>query len=290
MKLTYKTIIQNYFHRFHAEVSMAAFTRTNPGIRDQSTPEFYRFWMIQEGGGRLQIGGRCLDLQPGQLLLVPPGTRQSFTAENDETVGLYWCHFRASIGDMDMFELLQLPISVVPSEPERVAGLFCRLIDACHSTALTRELHIRSAMFELLACYLEYGGFSESSLRENEPLDKIDHVLQYIEEHLSGPIAVEDMARLAYLHPNYFIGYFKNLIGYAPAQYVLYRRLERAKELLERKDASISDVARAVGMQNHYLSRMFRHYTGLTPSRYRQIYHQTAAHCEQAADKEDNEW
>lgn len=35
MKTTYKTIIQNYFHRFQAEVSMAAFSNKKPGSRSR---------------------------------------------------------------------------------------------------------------------------------------------------------------------------------------------------------------------------------------------------------------
>ena len=188
MKLTYKTIIQNYFQRFHAEVSMAAFSRTNPGRHSQLNPEFYRFWLIQEGGGRLQVGGRWLDMEPGQLLLIPPGTLQAFSAEPAMSVGLYWCHFRAAIGDIEMFDLLNLPICVIPEEQEkeRVAALFRLLIEAYRSPLLTRELRIRAAMFEMLACYLECVAIGESSLREAEPIEKIDRVLAYIEESPVG--------------------------------------------------------------------------------------------------------
>src|SRR4051794_2094490 len=123
MKLTYKTIIQNYFHRFDAEVSMAAFTRTSPGCQSHLTAEFYRFWLVQEGGGRLQVGDRSIDMEPGQLLLIPPGTFLSFVAPPSMTVGVYWCHLRAAIGDMEMFDLLNLPICVIPSERERITEL-----------------------------------------------------------------------------------------------------------------------------------------------------------------------
>lgn len=273
MKLTYKTIIQNYFHRFQAEVSMTTYSSSYPGRQTYVTPDFYRIWYVLEGEGELQVSGRSLLMQPGQLLLIPPGTFQSFEAEPDVRVGMYWCHFRASIGDMEMFDLLNLPIYVVPEDQERIGVLFEQLIAAYRSSLLTRELRIRAAMFELLACFLEYGGINESSLRAIEPLDKLDSVLEYIEEHLSAAITVDELARLAYLHPNYFIGYFKNVVGHAPAQYVNIRKLERAKTLLEQKEISISDVARQVGMQNHYFSRIFRQYVGITPSRYRQIYH-----------------
>ncbi|WP_219835663.1 AraC family transcriptional regulator [Paenibacillus sp. R14(2021)] len=275
MKLTYKTIIQNYFHRFQAEVSMAAYSRMNPGWQPQQMPEFYRLWFIQEGSGGLRLNERSVELKPGQLLLLPPGAVQSFGSNFADAVGLHWCHFRASIGDMELFDLLNLPICVMPEEQEHLTWLFQRLIEAYRSTLITRELRIRAVLFAILASYLDYVEISEDSIRRIEPIEKIDRVLEYIEQHLSEAISVEDMARLAFLHPNYFIGYFKNIVGFAPTQYVNIRRLERAKKLLEQEEYSISEIARQVGMQNYYLSRQFKHYTGLTPSRYKQIYYQS---------------
>ncbi|QHW30976.1 AraC family transcriptional regulator [Paenibacillus rhizovicinus] len=275
MKLTYRTIIQNYFHRFQAEVSMAAYSSTPPGNHTYLTPEIYRIWLIQEGEGLLTFGGRTMEMKPGQLMLVPPSAFPALEAHVDVAVSLYWCHFRAPIGDMEVFDLLQLPICVVPKdeEQERMKLLFEQLLAAFRSTQLTRELRIRASMFELLACFLEYGGIDESTLNAIEPLEKVDRVLEYIEEHLSEAIAIEDLARLVYLHPNYFIGYFKSIVGYAPAQYVNIRRLELARTLLEDQELSITDVARKVGMQNHYFSRIFKQHIGVTPSRYRHIFH-----------------
>lgn len=274
MKLTYQTIIQNYFHRFQAEVSMAAYSVSYPGRQHHLPPEFYRIWLFHEGAGTLQVGGRSVEIKPGQLMLLPPGAFQAFEAKTDTRIGLYWCHFQASIGDMDMFDLLQLPISVYPDDREHIVQLFEKLIAACRSPLLTRELRIRAAMFELLACFLEYGGIQESTLRAIEPLEKMERVLAYIETHLAETMSIDDLARLAYLHPNYFIGYFKSIVGYAPAQYVNRRRLELARSLLENNEFSITDIAQRVGMQNHYFSRIFKQYIGITPSRYRQIYNE----------------
>ncbi|SFT04051.1 AraC-type DNA-binding protein [Paenibacillus sp. BC26] len=270
MKHTYKTIIQNYFHRFQADVTIAAYSAPKNGQAMEQVSEFYRLWFIIEGEGELMQSGRLYRTKPGQLLLLPPG-KQSFNTGSAPNA-VYWCNFRASIGDMEIFDLLKLPIIVEPKEQVHLRALFERLIDVYRSSMITRELRIRAALFDIMAIYLEYGGISEESLQQVEPLEKIDRVLDYIEHNLSEQIGVDDLARLAYLHPNYFIGYFKNIVGYAPTQYVNMRRVERAKQLLEKPDCNISEVAQQVGMQNHYLSRMFKQYTGVTPSRYRQIY------------------
>ncbi|RAP75244.1 AraC family transcriptional regulator [Paenibacillus montanisoli] len=271
MKHSYRTIIQNYFHRFQAEISIAAFSAPKPGLAMDQESEFYRLWYIKSGEGKLTQNGRVYATKPGQLLLLPPG-KQTFVAGHEKPNSLYWCNFRASIWDMEIFDLLKLPIIVEPKEQVYLRTQFERLIDVYRSSQITRELRLRSALFDLMALYLDYSGISEESLKQVEPLEKIERVLEYIEEHLSEPIGVDELAKLAYLHPNYFIGYFKNIVGFAPTQYVNIRRIERAKQLLESPECNISEVAAMVGMQNHYLSRMFKQHAGVTPSRYRQIY------------------
>ncbi|SEP11389.1 AraC family transcriptional regulator [Paenibacillus sp. OV219] len=274
MKLTFKTIIQNYFHRFHADVSMAAHSVTNKGWQSEQPPEFYRLWFIKDGEGGLQIKDQCYELKPGRLLMLPPGAQQFFGPSEGQFVSLYWCNFRATIGDMDLFDILNLKVSIALNEQEQehIVSLFKHLIAAYQSETLTRGLRVRAALFEMMAYFLEYSGFNEKKFLEIEPIAKINHVLEYIEEHLSEQISVDELAKLAFLHPNYFIGYFKNIVGYAPTQFINIRKMERAKTLLEDVNIQIAEVASQIGLQNHYLSRLFKQYTGLTPKRYRQIY------------------
>ncbi|QYR22707.1 AraC family transcriptional regulator [Paenibacillus sp. sptzw28] len=277
MKPTYKTIIRNYFHRFQADVTMTAYSQTKPGMHEDQSPDFYRFWFIHEGEGILKLNGQCYELKPGRLYLLPPGAMQSFCSGQELSIGIYWCHFYADIGDMHLFELLQLPVFVEPDHGQQVTDLFENMIKAFRSSALTRELRLRAGLLEILACYLEFCDMREQTLQQFESLENIDRVLEYIDLHLSENLVVEDLAKLAFLHPNYFIGFFKNVVGCSPIQYVNIRRMEEAKRLLEETAAAVSDVARQVGMQNHYLSRLFKRHIGLTPSRYRQIYR--AAQC-----------
>ena len=218
MKTTYKTIIQNYFHRFQAEVSMAAFSNKKPGLAVQDS-DYYRLWYVYEGEGQIIINDRIYEVNKGHLVLLPPGTPQTF-GNSKLSVGVFWCHFRAAIGDIEMFDLLNLPICVIPEEQEkeRVAALFRLLIEAYRSPLLTRELRIRAAMFEILACYLECVAISANqSLAGNEPIEKIDRVLEYIDDASvgnhrrgrAGPARVSCILTI-------LSAYFKNFVGCSP--------------------------------------------------------------------------
>ncbi|WP_274652900.1 AraC family transcriptional regulator [Paenibacillus humicola] len=272
MKLTGRMILHNQFRHFQADVFMAALSAPGPHWQADSVADYNRFWLFKRGTGLLTVNGQTHEVAPGQLYLLPRGASVSYGNGGEPDCELYWCHFRAPVGDMRMFDLLQLPAGVTPSAASDAEGLFDKLLRAYRSERFTKELRQRAALLDIVACYLECCDLSDEKLHAIEALETLNPVLEYIEDHLQENIGVDKLARLAYLHPNYFIGFFKHVVGSSPIQYVNGRRLERAKRLLEETGASMSDVAREVGLQSHYLSRMFKQHTGLTPSRYRQIY------------------
>lgn len=269
------TIIRNYFHHFHADVAMASFSYTRPGLRVQSLPEFYRLWYIKEGQGVLYMNGHRYEVQTGQLYLLPPGSQIVFGSETLPAIGIYWCHFRASMGDMQLFELLQLPFCVKPVHGDHIIDCFESLIHAFHSTSLSSDLRVKAGMLEVIAYYLDYCGQQEEIMQRIDSLEVIDRVLEYIDEHLDGNIGVDELAKLAFLHPNYFISFFKSAVGFSPIQYVNRRRLEEARRLLEQTDRAVNEVAGQVGLQNHYLSRLFKQHIGLSPTQYRRVHRES---------------
>jgi AraC family transcriptional regulator len=92
----------------------------------------------------------------------------------------------------------------------------------------------------------------------------------YIEEHLAEPISLEALAQLVGLSACYFCRAFRQSLGLPPHRYQLSRRIERAKTLLAKRAASVTDISLAVGYNDtSAFCTAFRRVTGLTPSTYR---------------------
>lgn len=92
----------------------------------------------------------------------------------------------------------------------------------------------------------------------------------YIEEHLAEPISLEALARLVDLSACYFCRAFRQSLGMPPQRYQLSQRIERAKTLLAKHAASVTDVGLTVGYNDtSAFCTAFRRVTGLTPSAYR---------------------
>ncbi|WP_315837293.1 AraC family transcriptional regulator [Bradyrhizobium prioriisuperbiae] len=99
---------------------------------------------------------------------------------------------------------------------------------------------------------------------------KIQRVREFVEANLATDIKLGDIAGLCGLSDEYFLRQFKTSIGASPYQFVLSLRIGRAKTLLYKSDAGLSDIALQCGFahQQHLVST-FRRFTGITPGEYR---------------------
>ena len=93
---------------------------------------------------------------------------------------------------------------------------------------------------------------------------------EFIDANLSENIALEDLARLAGLSSYHFSRKFKADLGIAPHAYVLSRRIDRAKSLLNNSRLPLKLVAAECGFTDQsHLSRVFRKFLGVTPNNFR---------------------
>jgi AraC-like DNA-binding protein len=87
---------------------------------------------------------------------------------------------------------------------------------------------------------------------------------------IDRPLSIEEVAREAAVSPFHFIRQFQALFGETPHQYRIRARLDRAKDLLESSDCSVTDVCMEVGFSSlGSFSDLFSRRVGVSPSVYR---------------------
>jgi len=91
----------------------------------------------------------------------------------------------------------------------------------------------------------------------------------YIDHHLAERIGLADIANAACVSRYHFARMFRLSTGHSPMQYLLQRRIERARQLLLSGRHSVSTVAYELGFfdQSHFVNS-FRRVTGATPGWY----------------------
>jgi len=105
------------------------------------------------------------------------------------------------------------------------------------------------------------GGLSPARLRR---------VFEFIEAHLDVNMRLNMLAEEVGVSAFHFSRLFKQSTGSSPHQYLLRRRLDRAKTLLRQPQISLAEVSASTGFadQSHF-TKVFRQFVGVTPSEFR---------------------
>lgn len=102
------------------------------------------------------------------------------------------------------------------------------------------------------------------------PKWRLKRALEYIDANLAEPITLGDLAAVTGLSSMHFAAQFRVSTGIRPHEYLLRRRIERARELLLQHDFSIIDVAFSVGFQTQsHFTTVFKRFVGDTPHQWR---------------------
>jgi AraC-like DNA-binding protein len=113
--------------------------------------------------------------------------------------------------------------------------------------------------------------FLEQRKRKTVDMDmRINKSLQYIHEHINQDISIADLAAISCVSDDHFIRLFKKGMLQTPQKYIMAKKMEKARLLLLTTTLSVRNVAMELALDNiSYFNRVFKEYTGKTPSEYR---------------------
>jgi AraC family transcriptional regulator len=143
---------------------------------------------------------------------------------------------------------------------ERTAGFPSgRLFLDSIEQALARALVLGYAMRDSVRVYR--GGLSPVKFRK---------IKELVQEKMEEDLSLDEMARTVDLSTAHFSQVFRNTTGQTPHQFLLWFRVQRAKEMLRSAEMRVLDVAIACGFktQQHF-ARAFRQMCGASPTEYR---------------------
>lgn len=108
--------------------------------------------------------------------------------------------------------------------------------------------------------------------KEEESVHEIvDKAKYYISEHLTEELTVSNIAASLYITPNYFSRLFKRVTKEGCNEYIVRKRIEKAKSLLKTTSLKTGKIAMMVGYRDtNYFSLAFKKHTGKSPTKYRE--------------------
>ena len=107
----------------------------------------------------------------------------------------------------------------------------------------------------------------------------VRRAIAYIELHHSDAITRDEIASYVAISPDYLTDCFHQELGVTPITYLTRCRIREAKELLERSDRTVTDIAMSVGFSEvSHFTRTFHRDVGVSPRAYRRGHRGTAPH------------
>lgn len=223
------------------------------------------------------VGGLSHNVPSGSLMIYPRQSEQLAARWDSPVAGFLIALSRKGIVDN--------AASIVHGDPERIemqllVGFHDPLLRSL-ATELYNELHNRNLFGPLFAesvsntiilhLLRNYSNVRKTYQIKEGKLTPAQRqiVEEYIQEHLDQKITLADLANCIHVSVPHFEKMFRATLHCSPYQYVLERKIEKAKLLLSDPQLSLYEVARQCGFANQsHFTKHFTKFVGVSPARF----------------------
>lgn len=233
---------------------------------------------------RVETNGATYDVQPGEIFFIPP--RELHTLIAPETPGKRFVF----IMDISIISKMKgfVGISTILSSPLHITKETYPLIydDIYQIMVQIRNEYFRNAEYceltiqsLLLQLFVKIGENHNNSLelfpnvrpgKHKEYMQRFNQLLEYVDEHYMEDLNLDSVADMAGFSKFHFSRLFKQYTNFTFCDYLSYRRIKAATELLSNPEYSITEVAMDSGFPSiSTFNRLFKKQVGCTPREYR---------------------
>ncbi len=236
----------------------------------------FALYAIRSGRGTWVTGGSRCQAEAQDLMLVYPDTECSFWADPQSGCTCLWVEFTGTRAEAYLRNA-----GFSRGQPKRRTQCIHQM-----EQILVSVLEAQGTASNQLRADGNFRIFLADLMEEQTPKDPgealrltrgpktseyIRTAMEYLAKHYPEDIKIRELADLVGINRSYFASSFKKATGCSPKEYLLRLRMERAKQLLETTLMPISSISSAVGYEDPLaFSRIFKRYSGLSPTNYRE--------------------
>lgn len=212
-----------------------------------------------EGSGILTTSDQVKLLEPYTLLIIPADTPFRFEIN---PVDNYWKMIWLLPQPTAKWQhIAALRLTIVPYHKCEQIWSLMNLIHC--------EIDGRTAFRRLLVSELNLI-LTGMKPKTNSSVSRVLTLFNNVEGQLHLPWTVKEMAARCFLSEEQLNRIVKNLYGMSPRTRLIHLRMEKAADLLQYREWTISMIAQRLGYKDPYnFTHRFRNYFGCSPSRYR---------------------
>ena len=228
---------------------------------------------ITSGQGILKIEGIGeFTIKSGNLFVLFPGIRHSYTPEKSTGRSEFWIGFKGRIMDdivSNSFISMENPVLKI-GHNERIVDLYLKAIAIAAEGRAGYQQALAGIVIHLLG--LSYYRNRSSRYDNTEILSKMNKAKLIMRECVYQSLDLDSVAASLNMSYSTFRKTFKDVIGVSPSYYYQQLKLDEAKLLLATSNISIKELAFKLNYDNpESFSVFFKNRTSYTPSKYRDM-------------------
>jgi len=240
--------------------------------RKKGLPENFLFYCV-DGHGWYKIGDKRYEVGPNECFILPQHTEHAYGSSEDNPWSIYWLHFGGTmLPSFNALPVIQQHFRphAVRSSNEMIA-LFSKIyktLELGYSIDNLVFANMSLSYFLTLFIYNQRHFVTPST----EKADCIDSAILFMQEHINENITLNELSHRYNYSPSRFSSLFKQKTGYAPIDYFIQMKMQRASQHLGITDKSVKDIALSMGFDDpYYFSKRFTKVMGMSPTKYRSV-------------------
>ncbi|MBE6640834.1 MAG: AraC family transcriptional regulator [Ruminococcaceae bacterium] len=235
------------------------------------------FEYIISGKGYVETNGQSYPVSAGDTVLMNALRDITYYSDPHDPYKKVWINFTGDLA-RGMISGLSLDKNVYifkyPSEAliKEIHGLHTALTPQNRADSYDRMAAI---VFKLM---LSVNSFARKTNAFSAGQSAAERVKEFIDGLTLPNVTLDDLALRFDLNKNYLIHSFKNRYGIPPNQYIISKKIERAKKMMMDKDMSISEISVALNYSStQHFSKSFRQVAGVSPGAYKKMFREGSA-------------
>lgn len=223
---------------------------------------------IDSGELEVAFGNQLFEARAGDVVMIDCRMQHSYHAWDG--LKFHYFHFTGIGSDGYIKRLYDLNNGAIirNGQSPMLESAFNSLLRLAQAQLSMQNEHRISVYLQMILCEL----VETCSGIPPVTNESIDRAIQYMEDHITQNISLDELAQSINLSKFYFTRYFRKHLGMTPHQYFVNMRIQYAKRLLATTHDSVESVADQCGFNNvSNFIRIFKQRSGMTPTAFRKI-------------------
>lgn len=238
--------------------------------RKKGLPENFLFYCV-DGHGWYQIGNQKFEVGPNEFFILPQNVEHTYGSSADHPWSIYWIHFGGdSLPELNKMQVVQQHFKpfYIKNNGDIVA-LFSKIYKTLElGYSIDNLLFTNMCLSQFLTLFIYNSRHYETAATDQ--VDCVDSAILFMQEHINDNILLNDLSRQYNYSVSRFSNLFKQKTGYAPIDYFVQMKMQKACQHLDFTNRSIKDIAFSMGFDDpYYFSKRFRTVIGMSPKKYR---------------------